>query len=80
MSGMGNLTVCFIKDGVPLLFKDHDAAVEAAVLAERERCLEIVENIHGCAVVRDGYRWLDPRGESISRSRVETAIRWVKVK
>ena len=61
-------------------YEDHVAAVKDAVLAEQVRCLEIVENIHGVAVGRDGYRWLDPRGESISRSRVETAIRWVKVK
>ena len=66
--------------GSYVLWTDHVESVQAAVLAERERCLEIVENIHGVAVVRDGYRWLDPRGESISRSRVETAIRWVKVK
>ena len=61
-------------------YEDHVDAVEAAVLAERVRCLDIVENIHGVSVVRDGYRWLEPRGELVSRSRVETAIRWVKVK
>jgi len=56
------------------------AAIKAAVLAERVRCLEIVENIHGCVVGIDGYLRLDPYGELVSRSRVETAIRWVKVK
>ncbi len=55
------------------------AAVKAAVETERIRCLEIVENINGVAVGQDGYRWLEPRGELISRSRVKTAIRWVKV-
>ena len=67
-------------NGAWVRFEDHDAAVQAAVLAERERCLEIVENIHGVAVGRDGYLCLDPKGELVSRSRVETAIRWVKVK
>jgi len=59
--------------------EDHVVAVAAAVEAERVRCLEIVENIPGIAVLRDGYRWFDPHGESISRSRVDTAIRWAKV-
>ena len=67
-------------DGNWVRYEDHVVAVNAAVEAERVRCLDIVENIHGVAVLRDGYRWLDPHGESISRSRVETAIRWVKVK
>jgi len=67
-------------NGAWVRHEDHAAAVEAAVLAERVRCLDIVENIHGVSVVRDGYRWLEPRGELVSRSRVETAIRWVKVK
>ena len=66
--------------GAWVRYEDHVVAVNAAVEAERVRCLDIVENIHGVAVLRDGYRWLDPHGESISRSRVETAIRWVKVK
>ena len=61
-------------------YDDHSAAIKAAVLAERVRCLEIVENIHGCVVGIDGYLRLDPYGELVSRSRVETAIRWVKVK
>ena len=56
------------------------AAIKAAVEAERVRCLEIVEKIHGCVVGIDGYLRLDPYGELVSRSRVETAIRWVKVK
>ena len=56
------------------------AAIKAAVEAERVRCLVIIENIQGCAVGRDGYLYLDPDGELVSRSRVETAIRWVKVK
>ncbi len=67
-------------DGNWMRHEDHVAAIKAAVLAERVRCLDIVENIHGVSVVRDGYRWLEPRGELVSRSRVETAIRWVKVK
>ena len=67
-------------NGSWIKYEDHVVAVNAAVEAERVRCLDIVENIHGVAVLRDGYRWLDPHGESISRSRVETAIRWVKVK
>ena len=67
-------------NGSWIKYEDHAAAIKAAVLAERVRCLDIVENIHGVAVLRDGYRWLDPHGESISRSRVETAIRWAKVK
>ena len=60
--------------------EDHAAAVEAAVLAERVRCLDIVEKIHGCAVGVNGYLYLMQSGELVSRSRVETAIRWVKVK
>ena len=56
------------------------AAIKAAVLAERVRCLEIVEKIHGFVVGIDGYLRLDPYGELVRRSRVETAIRWVKVK
>jgi hypothetical protein len=60
--------------------EDHVAALEAAVLAERVRCLDIVENIHGVAVGVDGYLYLMQSGELVSRSRVETAIRWVKVK
>ena len=63
-----------------VLYEDHVVAVDAAVLAERERCLEIVEKIHGCVVGIDGYLRLDPYGELVSRSRVETAIRWVEVK
>jgi len=61
-------------------YDDHSAAIKAAVLAERVRCLGIVEKIHGCVVGIDGYLRLDPYGELVSRSRVETAIRWVKVK
>ena len=64
----------------PVRHEDHAAAIKAAVLAERVRCLDIVENIHGVSVGQDGYRWLEPRGELVSRSRIETAIRWVKVK
>ena len=67
-------------NGAWVRFEDHDAAVQAAVIAERERCLVIVKKIQGCAVGRDGYLYLDPDGELVSRSRVETAIRWVKVK
>ena len=67
-------------NGSWIKYEDHVVAVNAAVEAERVRCLDIVENIHGVSVVRDGYRWLEPRGELVSRSRVETAIRWVKVK
>jgi hypothetical protein len=44
------------------------------------RCLDIVEKIHGCDVGVDGYVYLMQSGELVSRSRVETAIRWVKVK
>ena len=61
-------------------YEDHAAVIKDAVLAERERCLEIVENIHGCAVGIDGYLRPDPYGELVSRSRVGTAIRWVVVK
>ena len=68
------------ENGSWIKYEDHVASVEAAVLAERVRCLDIVEKIHGVAVGQDGYRWLEPRGELVSRSRVETAIRWVKVK
>ena len=68
------------ENGAWVRFEDHDAAVQAAVEAERVRCLVIIENIQGCAVGRDGYLYLDPDGELVSRSRVETAIRWVKVK
>ena len=67
-------------NGSWIKYEDHVVAVNAAVEAERVRCLDIVENIHGVSVVRDGYRWLEPRGELVSRSRVETAIRGVKVK
>ena len=67
-------------NGSWIKYEDHVVAVNAAVEAERVRCLDIVENIHGVSVVRDGYRWLEPRGELVSRSRVETAIRWAKVK
>jgi hypothetical protein len=68
------------ENGSWIKYEDHDAAVAAAVLAERGRCLDIVENIHGCAVGVDGYLYLMQSGELVSRSRVETAIRWVKVK
>jgi len=61
-------------------YDDHSAAIKAAVLAERERCLEIVENIHGYCVKPDGGLSQDPEGEMVIRMRVETAIRWVKVK
>ena len=67
-------------NGAWVRYEDHDAAVQAAVIAERVRCLEIVEKIHGCVVGIDGYLRLDPYGELVSRSRVETAIRWVDVK
>ena len=68
------------ENGAWVRHEDHVAALEAAVLAERVRCLDIVENIHGCAVGQDGYLYLMQSGELVSRSRVETAIRWVKVK
>jgi len=68
------------ENGSWIKYEDHVAAVQAAVLAERVRCLEIVENIHGSSVYPDGYCRPDPHGELVSRSRVETAIRWVKVK
>ena len=67
-------------NGAWVRHEDHAAAIKAAVLAERVRCLDIVENIHGCAVGVDGYLYLMQSGELVSRSRVETAIRWVKVK
>jgi len=67
-------------NGAWVRHEDHDAAIKAAVLAERVRCLDIVEKIHGCAVGVDGYLYLMQSGELVSRSRVETAIRWVKVK
>ncbi len=35
-------------DGNWMRHEDHAAAIKAAVLAERVRCLDIVENIHGC--------------------------------
>jgi hypothetical protein len=66
--------------GAWVRYEDHVAAIKAAVLAERVRCLDIVEKIHGCAVGVDGYLYLMQSGELVSRSRVETAIRWVKVK
>jgi len=68
-------------EGVPTCI--HDAYLrgyEAAVIAERVRCLDIVESIGGCSVGLYGYLNPDPHGELVSRSRVETAIRWVKVK
>jgi len=67
-------------NGSWIKYEDHAAAIKAAVFAERVRCLDIVENIYGCAVGINGYLYLDPRGELVSRSRIETAIRWVKVK
>ena len=63
-----------------LRYEDHVAAVKDAVLAERERCLEIVESLHGYCVKPDGDLSQNPEGEMVSRMRVETAIRWVKVK
>ena len=66
-------------NGSWIKYEDHVAAIKAAVLAERVRCLDIVEKIHGCAVGVDGYLYLMQSGELVSRSRVETAIRWVKV-
>ena len=68
------------ENGSWIKYEDHDAAVEAAVIAERVRCLDIVESIGGCSVGLYGYLNPDPHGELVSRSRVETAIRWVKVK
>ena len=68
------------ENGIWVRYEDHTVAVEAAVLAERVRCLDIVENIHGCSVGINGYLYLMQSGEFVSRSRVETAIRWVKVK
>ena len=68
------------ENGAWVRHEDHVAAVEAAVTAERVRCLDIVEKIHGCAVGVDGYLYLMQSGELVSRLRVETAIRWVKVK
>ena len=67
------------ENGAWVRHEDHAAAIKAAVLAERVRCLDIVEKIHGCAVGVDGYLYLMQSGELVSRSRVETAIRWVKV-
>jgi len=67
-------------DGNWMRHEDHVAAIKAAVLAERVRCLDIVEKIHGCAVGVNGYLYLMQSGELVSRSRVETAIRWVEVK
>ena len=78
--GLYERSVMKYADGAWVRYEDHVAAVQAAVIAERERCLVIIENIQGCAVGRDGYLYLDPDGELVSRSRVETAIRWVKVK
>jgi len=59
--------------------EDHVVAVEAAVLAERVRCLVIVEKAQGCDVGPDGYLRPEHDGELVSRSRVDTAIRWAKV-
>jgi len=67
-------------NGSWIKYEDHDAAVEAAVIAERVRCLKIVEEIHGCSLNERGYLRPDPDGGFVSRSRIETAIRWVKVK
>jgi hypothetical protein len=61
-------------------YEDHTVAVEAAVFAERERCLVIVENIYGCSLNDRGYLRPDPDGGFLSRSRVEAEIRWVKLK
>ena len=74
-------------NGAWVQYEDHATVIKAAVLAERVRCLEIVENIHGSSVYPDGYssvypdgyRRPDPNGGLISRSRVETAIKWSKV-
>ena len=68
------------ENGAWVRYEDHVAAVEAAVLAERVRCLKIVEEIHGYSVKPDGNLSQDPEGEMVIRMRVETAIRWVKVK
>ena len=67
-------------NGSWIKYVDHDAAVQAAVIAERERCLKIVEEIRGYSVKPDGNLSQDPEGEMVIRMRVETAIRWVKVK
>jgi hypothetical protein len=62
-----------------VLYTDHVKLVEAAVLAERERCLVIVENMHGYSINLEGDLHPDPNGYLVRRSRMDTAIRWVKV-
>jgi len=68
------------RNGSWIKYEDHVAAIEAAALIERARCLQIVEKIGGCSLNSDGYLRPDPDGDFVSRSRVKTAIRWVKVK
>ena len=67
-------------NGSVIMYDDHLDIVNVAVTAERQRCLEILEKTQGYSVDPDGCLFLDPDGELVSRSLVETAIRLVVVK